>query len=106
MNKYDIQATDTFDPLLFPLVTGELSVISKRLSPILCRNRGEIVISFLKDHCLQTSWLSESKETTSLITSREFRTSQIESLFESCRPHIHFRTAFEAFIKKQLEPSA
>src|SRR5688572_30405619 len=107
MIKYDIKASDRFSAALFPLVTTELSAIGDRLSQIPCRNRGEIVISFLKDHSLKTTWLSESKTTTDLITSRSFTTIHIESIFESCKKtNTEFLRSFEDYIQKQLDPVA
>src|SRR5688572_10178588 len=104
MIKYDIKATDIFSAELFPLMTTELAAISKRLSQIPCKNRSEIVISFLKDHCLKTTWLGESKTTTDLITSRTFKTTNIESVFESCRTNNQFLMSFEKYIQTQLDP--
>lgn len=103
MIKYDIKDTDRFNAPLFPLVTTELSAIGERLSQIPCRNRGEIVISFLKDHSLKTTWLGESRTTTDLMTSRAFATIHIESMFESCKANSQFLRSFEEYIQKQLD---
>jgi hypothetical protein len=101
--KYNIQDTDRFVADYYPEMVNELAVMRSYMSPIFCNNKGEIVVSYLKDHCLRNSWIKGNPELIKLITSGFLLVSHTESLFESCRRNKPFSDDFEDYIKWQLE---
>jgi hypothetical protein len=64
--------------------------------------KGEIIISFLKDHSVKNDWVNANPVFAGLITSRHFDTVHLESLFESCRINSEFTTKLEEFIRKNI----
>jgi hypothetical protein len=99
--KYDIKATDTFAPGLYPEVIAELSVIRSRMAEMKSAVKSEMVISFYKDHCLQNTWIAENKAITKLLISN--KAPDLESLFTNARGKTQFLSGLEAFITAQMQ---
>ena len=102
-NKYEVNASDRFDQKVYPNVLIELDAIHKSTQRMSGDNKSDIVISFLKDHCIKIEWIARNPKVAKFITSRSLATSHIESLFESCKGNQLFLSGFEDCIKRQLK---
>ena len=81
-------------------VAGKLRNI--KLSNVAMYYNVEIIVSFLKNHCLKTTWIEANPALARMITSGFFKTSHLESLFESCRNNKVFLNDFEEYISRLL----
>lgn len=101
-SKYIIKDTDNFDELLYPGVATEVDGLKHRLLKFRSADKTRIVISMLKDHCIETTLLDGNKELTRLLTSGSLATSGLESLFESSKGNLNFRNDLETYITAKL----
>jgi len=101
-SKYNIKETDTFNAYDFPKVQGEIDDIIKASRKVKSGIKGEIILSYLKDHSLKKEWMDESPELTTLLTDNHFTTAHIEALFESCRQNKPFLKGFEDYVVHEL----
>lgn len=99
---YEVSAQDTFQLQFYPKVENELVIISRHLKQMPGDHKVEIVISFLKDHCIRTEWFKENDDVIKLITSRFLDTAHIEALFNGCKDNRAFRNDFEICISATL----
>ena len=100
--QYDIKDTDSFQESIYPRVVLEINHLQERLRDIKSDHKTGIVISLLKDHCIKTDWLDGNKQLASMLTSGFLQTSQLESLFDSCKQHKSFLSELEAYIAIKL----
>jgi hypothetical protein len=101
-NNYHIKEGDRFAAEDFPLVVSELRILSQGISHIPATGKGEMIVSFVKDHALNSEWVKENPTLSGLITSRVFPTSNIESLFDSCRGNITFKEQLQDYIMNHV----
>lgn len=99
---YEVRERDIFQLQFYPEVQNELVVISKRLKQMPGDHKTEIVISFLKDHCIKTEWFRNNGDVIKLITSRFFNTEHIEALFNGGKSNRAFISDFEKCISALL----
>ena len=99
-NQYNVGDTDKFNSGDYPKVVGELAALNKGTMQVPVDHRTDMIISYLKDHCMDTGWIHSNPALANLITSKSFSTSQIESLFESCRNNVTFLADFETYINQ------
>lgn len=97
-----IKDYEKFNPENHPNAIHELAALSQGISHISIYYKVEIVVSFLKNHCLKTDWIDANQPLTRMITSGFFKTSNLESLFESFRSNKVFLIDFEHYISKLL----
>lgn len=102
MTNYIIAKTDSFNPSLFPEVVREVTAMNINLEEHETFYKSEIVISFLKDHCIQMERIAGNKQLIKTITSAHRSTVHLESLFNSCRENKTFLSSLEKYIQKQL----
>jgi hypothetical protein len=102
-NKYLIRSTDQFDPVNFSSVDDEIQLINKGTVSLPAFFKGDILISFLKDHSLENDWTEANPELTDLVTSGSLFKGNIESLFESSRSNEVFRQDLEIYLRKEFE---
>src|SRR5688572_4030933 len=101
-NTSTIKDYERFSPANYPNAVYELSALNQGISDIPIYFKVEIIISYLKNHTLKTEWIDANPALARMITSGFFKTSRLESLFESCRNNKVFLTDFEDYISKQL----
>lgn len=99
-NKYLIKHTDRFDPASFSSVHEEVIAINAQTGHLPVLFKPEIIVSFLKDHCLQNNWMKGNPGLTALVTSGSLFTGHIELLFESCRNNPGFRQDLESYLQE------
>lgn len=98
-NKFLIGVADEFNQVNYPSVNNEISLINEKVGAFPVYFKTEIIISFLKDHSLQSDWIHANPQLTELVTSGTLFTGNIESLFDSCRNNPVFRHDLEAYLK-------
>jgi hypothetical protein len=98
----NIKNHEQFSAVNFPNAMDELSTLSQGVSQISIYYKVEIIVSYLKNHCLKTDWIHANLPLTRMITSGFFKTSHLESLFESFRNNKVFLKDFEDYIAKQI----
>jgi hypothetical protein len=96
---YNIKCSDTFNRYEYPLVEEELTLIRRGTGHLHAMSKGEIIISYYKDHCLKVQWLKDHPELIRMITSRHFAATNLESLFDSSRGNKGFLDNFQDHIK-------
>ena len=101
-SKYNIKEKDSFHPDDYPKVLSELADINRGIAGLPELHKGDIIISFLKDHSLKNIWLNANPALTELFSTRHFVTTHLESLFESCRINNRFTEEFEEYIRKNV----
>lgn len=99
---YAIADSDTFLFQQYPGVTAELEAIHTSTSKIPVTHKGDMIVSFLKDHCIRREWALSNPGLTRLIVSGEFKTAHIESLFRACHSNKIFLTEFEGYVRRQV----
>lgn len=99
---YEVREEDKFDLQFYSEVEHELTIISRHLRQMTGNHKAEIVISFLKDHCIRTEWFKENDDVIKLITSRFLDTEHIEALFKGCRNNREFLNDFERCISTSV----
>lgn len=102
ISNITIKDNEHFIPANYPNAMSELSALRSGISDTLVYFKVEIIVSFLKNHSLQTVWIDANPALTRMITSGFFKTSQLESLFESGRNNDIFLRDLEEHIGKQL----
>jgi hypothetical protein len=104
-NVYDITSSLEFNSTDYPKVTNELIVLKEDIAQFQGDYKKDMLVSYLKDHCMMSHWIEANPKFAKLITAGFFDTPQIESLFEACRKNSVFLAAFEDFVKSFLEES-
>lgn len=99
---YRVKESDTFIPFNYPEVEKELILIIQGISHMHSMVKGEIIVSYFKDHCLKSEWIKDYPELTELVTSRSFKSTHLQSLFDACRSNKSFLENFESHIKKNV----
>ena len=93
---------DIFNHNNAPEMVKELSIINERVAHTPVYFKSEIIIAYLKDHCIKSDWIAANPELVKIMLSNRFATKHIESLFEISRMKQEYRCDFENYIKKQL----
>jgi hypothetical protein len=93
---------EKFSPANYPIAIHELSALSQGISHVAIYFKVEIIVSYLKNHCLKTDWIDANPSLTRMVTSGFFKTSHLESLFESYRSNTFFLKDLENYITKHL----
>jgi hypothetical protein len=96
--QYNIKDTDVFDVKFYPEIVKEVEDLGHRLFNIASDQKAFIVISLVKDHSIKTVLLNTNRELVRMVQSSGVRTSQMESLFASCRGNRDFVNGLETYI--------
>jgi len=91
-----------FNPDDFPLVVSEIDFLSLSLRGINSNYKSDIVISYLKDHSIKSTWARANPRVTELLTLTTFPISHIEAIFVSCRQNFNFLNEFEKYFRDRL----
>ena len=103
-NTYNLtnKENEKFKPVNYPVAMSELSALRSGIAETPIYFKVEIVISYLKNHSLQAAWVDANPALTRMITSGFFKTTHLESLFESGRNNKTFLKDFEEYISNLL----
>ena len=100
--KFSIGNADHFNPEQYAFIADDLALMIEQIKHIPRDFRAEIIVSFLKNHCLRCEWIAANPELARLVTSKSVFSSKIESLFESCQSNYVFSRQLEAYLKGKL----
>lgn len=104
--KYLVRNSDKFDPDYYTFVAMDLDMMIDQIKNVSPDFKSEIIITCLKNHCLQNEWVAANPELARLVTSKSVYSSNIESLFESCQNNAAFRLQLETYLKGKLAPES
>ena len=100
--KYLIKENDRFDPDFFSFFVDDMNLIREQTEHVLPTFKSEIIVSFLKNHKLESEWSKANPELSKLVNSGTLSTANIESLFDSSRNNPTFIQQMETFLKQGL----
>lgn len=90
---------DVFSAEKLPEMVKELSTIKTGIVNMPPYFKPEIIISYLKNHCIKNDWIQANPELVRLLLSGCFVTRHIEAQFEFCRIKSTYWKDFEFYIK-------
>lgn len=97
-----IQHNNSFDPKDFPEVCEELESIKKSIVHEPVYFKVEILVSFIRNHCLRTGWIDANPSLSKMLTSGALKISLLEALFASGKKNSNFLTTLENYIRRQI----
>ena len=100
--KFLVKDNDQFNPEFFSFVIDDAKMIREQTDHVLPTFKTEIILSFLKNHSLESEWLNVNPELAKLISSGSLSTGKLKSLFDSCQDKPVFRQQMEAFLRQEL----
>jgi hypothetical protein len=100
---YSITDTDQFNARDYSTIADEAAFIVKQTAGMLPAYKEDIIISYLKDHAIMSTWITANPLLAKLVVSNVLPTTNIEALFEASRTNPVFRKQFEAFLKETLQ---
>lgn len=102
--KYLINNSDHFDPEYYTFIADDLAVMIDQIKHVASNFKAEIIVSFLKNHCIQNEWIAANPELVRLVTTKSVYSVKIESLFDSCQNNPAFGQQLETYLKGKLAP--
>ncbi|NTS42759.1 hypothetical protein HRG84_17810 [Flavisolibacter sp. BT320] len=101
-HKFLIGDTDRFDAANFPELQKSLDATLGLLAGEPDDPKAEMLLSFVKDHCMNSQLVFNYPRLASLISTKEVPLGIMEDLFESSRKNPIFRQALELHIRHRL----
>jgi len=102
--KFSIGNADHFNPGHYAFIADDLAIMMEQIKHIPHDFVAEIMVSFLKNHCLRCEWIAANPVLARLVSSKSVRSDKIESLFESCQTNSVFSQELETYLKGKLTP--
>ena len=93
---------DVFNAEKSPEIGKELDALKEQTAHTPIYFKVEIIISYLKNHSIQNTWIAANPELVRLLLSNRLITRHIESLFDFCRMKPIYSRDFESYIKMKL----
>lgn len=100
--KFLIRETDRFDPTHFPQLQASLEKIVEQLNREPAGPKAEMLLSFVKDHSINSQFVLNHPKLATLISTKELPVGVMEELFESSRNNPLFKQDLEAYIRSGL----
>ena len=97
-----IKETDRFDPANFLQLETCLEKIVVQLNRESAGPKAEMLLSFVKDHCINSQFVVDHPSLATLISTKSLPLGAMEELFESSRNNQSFRKDLEAYIRSYL----
>jgi hypothetical protein len=96
--KFSISTTAHFVPSEFPQLEASIQQVIKQLAdePVV---KVEMVLSFVKDHCINSTQVKSYPELASLISNQSLPLQLLEALFEAGRNNPVFKKGLEEHIR-------
>jgi hypothetical protein len=92
---YTVRYDDDYIVARFPLVEEELSALFIQVSPLPVAFRQEIILAFVANRTLETSWAEANPQLVQILTQGMVCTENIVALFNASAGNQIFRRAFE-----------
>lgn len=102
-NTYLITEHDAFSPEFYPDIVHEVGVMREQYASITSRDKSRVIISMLRDHCVNAEWLETDAFLIRSLISSSKQTVQLEALFDASRGKRSFQIQLEAYVIKKLE---
>ncbi|HEX6913618.1 MAG TPA: hypothetical protein VF145_00165, partial [Chitinophagaceae bacterium] len=100
--SYKLNEGIPFNEHDYPEITAELQGIRHHTAEMPVYFKREIIISFVKDHCIHCDWIRGNPAIAQLVISGTLPISALEALFASCRNNPGFRNGLERYMKRLL----
>ena len=100
--RFLIGNTDHFAPTYFPCLEENISIAKRELDTMPYAYRTEILVSFLKDHCIESEWVEANPGLAEMISSKVLPLADFEALFESGKDNAAFIRELEEYIIEQF----
>jgi hypothetical protein len=99
--KYSISATAHFVPFEFPELEVSIQQVIRQLAdePVI---KVEMVLSFVKDHCINSTQVNSYPELAGLISNQSLPLVLMEALFEAARNNPVFVKELEDYIRSRF----
>lgn len=105
-NRYLINDNDSFDPANYSAIGIEISKINMQTAALPVKDKSNILITFLKEHSINTSLAKANPQLVKLIESGDFFNGDIEALLESAQKHSLFSAQLEKHLRESFDTPA
>lgn len=96
--RYLIKETDLFDASVFPELGKSIQQTRLQLEAEPTGPSIEMILSFAKDHCINSQHVKDHPRLAYLISTKELPLQVMEQLFESSKQNVTFRSGLEDYI--------
>lgn len=100
--EYYIQDSETFDIDNYPQILMDIRQIKKETSAISSLFKGELLVSFTKDHSLKAAFTAENPAFAKAITSGTLPLGNIEFLFKASLHNPVFKQQLQDYLKTAI----
>lgn len=97
--RFLVKDTDRFDPSHFPQLETSLEEIVVQLNREPAGPKAEMLLSFVKDHRIDSRHASEHPGLAAMISTKSLPLGNLEDLFESSKNNSLFKQDMEEFIR-------
>jgi len=101
--RYLVSESDNFKADNFPKVIEEIDAVCKLLSTTFTGFNIDMLISFLKDHCMDASWVKNHPKPAEMISAMASGLGNTEGLFKSSFGNRNFSTGLEDYIRERCK---
>ncbi len=101
-SSFNVTDPQHFKAVEYPRVVLEMELLRQALVDMPEAYKADIFISYLKDHCINSAWVSDNPVVTRQALSENLATTHIERLFNSCRQNTEFLSEFEDYFKNVM----
>ena len=103
--KFLIGEVDLFDAAQFPELQENVAKTALLLKDESQGAAADMLVSFVKDHCINSQLAVEYPRLATLISTKELPLGAMEDLFEGSRKNPSFRKDLELYIRSGLHPA-
>ncbi|HVW13109.1 MAG TPA: hypothetical protein VHB54_04775 [Mucilaginibacter sp.] len=100
--SFNVTDPQHFKATEYPHVIAEMELLRQAVVDMPEAYKADIFISYLKDHCINSAWVSGNPVVTRQALSGNLSTTHIERLFNSCRQNTGFLREFEDYFKNVM----
>lgn len=101
--KYDIDSDSIFTPSDYADIAKIIEDLNTETKDMSGDHKAEIIISFLKDHKIKSTWVAANPGLVSFLRSAK-HLSTLEILFESCKSYSSFSAGLESYLYGRIAP--
>lgn len=89
---------EIFDPNDYPTLTVELAAIAEQTKHLCLPQKGQIIVSFLKDRCIHKRWFNGYQALVILMMSEKIKATFTEMLLKSHNSNNKFKQDMESYM--------
>ena len=101
--RYLVSDSDSFNADNFPKVIEEMDAVSKLISTTFTGFNIDMLISFLKDHCMDATWVKNHPKPAEMISAMALGLGNTEGLFKSSFGNTNFSSDLEGYIRERCK---